>query len=164
MKTIFDKTRLLNIFGVSLVIIGLLFFPWFNYHIPQHLKGSKIANSMAHISVSPFVFSITLTSTSNRSVYETIEVLSHKSVFFYSLSSFLIGFACVSGVTLGLIGKYVQKPRIGLIGGSISLFSTLFFPFLLPSSVLFIGINCYPMWGFWLSILGSILILISSRT
>jgi len=162
MKSSLNKAGLLNILGVSLVIIGLL-CPWFNYHVPQHLEGSKIANSMAHISVSPFIFSITLTSTSNRSVYEDVKVLLHESVFFYNSSSSLIGLTCILGIASGLIGEYTRKSRISLIGGSVSLVSTLFFPFLLPSSVLFVGVNCYPMWGFWMSILGSILISISSR-
>lgn len=163
MRVAFDKRRLLSVIGSSLVIIGLL-FPWFNYHLPQHLGGSRFANSMAHISVSPFVLSITLTLTSNRSLYENIEVLSHKSFFFYNSVSSLIGLMCIVGSTLGLIGGCMQRSRISLIGGSASLFTAFFFPFLLPSSVLFIGINCYPTWGFWLSLLGSILILVSSRT
>ncbi len=117
---------------------------------------------MAHISVSPFIFSNTIASTSNSSVYEDIEVLSQYSVHFYSPYSSIVGLACIIGATVGFAGEYARKSRITIVSGFLSLAATLFFFFLLPSYVIFVGISCYPMWGFWLSLAGSLAIISSS--
>lgn len=156
-----SKVNLISLLGVSMIAAGL-FGPWFNYNLPQRLGNSPFANAMAHFSVSPFIFAVTMTSTSNRSVYEDIEVLYQNSDFFYSEASSLIGLACFLGAITGFIGGYLNRPKTTLIGGFTSLISTLFFFLLLPSNVIFIGIKCSPTWGFWLSLFGSMIILFQS--
>ena len=154
------KGDLLNLLGVTLILVGLC-GPWFDYHLPQRLGGSPFANAMAHVSVSPFIFTTVVTSTSNRSVYENIGVLRQNSDSFYSVSSSLVGLACILGAIASFVGEYRDSSEISAIAGLVSLVSTMFFYFLLPSEVIFIGIRCSPMWGFWLSLLGSVLVLFS---
>ena len=154
------KTTPLILLGVALILLGLL-GPWFNYDLPQRLEDSPFANAMAHISVSPFTFSATITSTSSSSLYEDIEVLHQYSVPFYSLHSSLVGLICIISSLFGFVAEYVRRSRMTLVGGFVSLMSTLFFFFLLPSDVIFIGIKCSPMWGFWLSLLGSLIVIFS---
>jgi hypothetical protein len=156
------RANLVNVFGVFLVLLGL-FGPWFTYHLPQRLGNSPFANAMAHISVSPFVFSNTLTSTSNSSVYEDIEVLSQYSVHFYSAHSSIVGLACIIGAAVGFAGGYARRPKVTVMSGFLSLVATLFFFFLLPSYVIYVGISCYPTWGFWLSLTGSLAVILSNK-
>ena len=156
------RTNLVNVSGAFLVLLGL-FGPWFSYHLPQRLGDSPFANAMAHISVSPFVFSSTITRTSNSSVYEDMEVLGQYSVHFYSPYSSILGLACVTGATVGLAVEHARRSKVTVMSGFLSLVATLFFFFLLPSYVIFVGISCYPGWGFWLSLAGSLATILSSK-
>ena len=97
----------LILIGGIVVLIGV-FSPWYNINIPMKLNTTYI-NAVAHCYISPFSLTINITSTSETTIFEDIEVLDYKIKRFHSVNHSIIGFTCIIGTILGLIGEYANR-------------------------------------------------------
>jgi len=150
----------------SIVIVTGVVSPWFGFHIPvKHGDATRIS-AMAHCYMSPFTLVVNLASASklrNTTIYVDTGIIDCSLFNFYSVGPFLVGVACVAGAALSSVGESANRLRLTLAAGLALFSSTLSFSFLLPSKI-FLSVTYYrlaAMSGFWLTILGAILIFVS---
>jgi hypothetical protein len=158
------KVNYVTLVGVILIVLALL-FPWIQIDLPLsfQLEGEQ-KNIMAHSFMSPFTLILNFTETSNRTFYSDIATVTSDTTYFYNVQSSISGIMLVFGCLVGLVGEYVSRRTLTLLAGTIAFFSIVIFVLSLPPYVLSIFRNFRLWnisWGFWLTCIGTILILMS---
>lgn len=157
MKYISLALRALALIGGILILVGV-FGPWISYKFyrvylfPIPLSPDKFRLSMdAEFKSSPFTFQYTLKHIQSGNITE------YGNISFYDPISSLIGIACIIGSFLGFIGPNIDRWKITLTGGALTLLSALSFFLCLPYNINKSNYNFMQHW--YLTILGGILII-----
>ncbi len=158
------RINYLTLIGSALVLLALL-SPWFNFNLPlRYQLDGEWKNIMAHCYISPFILSVNITETSQRTYYSDIAVLTNDTTYFYNAKSSAFGIALIIACALGFLGEFRDRRNLTLICGLITSLSTIFFYLALPPYVLTIAWNTQLwsiLWSFWVSLFGSAIILVS---
>ena len=141
------KVNLITILGGMLVLTGLV-SPWFTFSIVDHS-----IRTCWKFKMSPFTLTIKVYNV-NDPFNEIISSGCHR---FYRADTALIGVVCVLGAIFSFLGGGMDRWRLSLVGGVMTLLSTLSFWMCLPSYLSGLTVG----WGISVSTFGAIVIISS---